>query len=294
MAKYSTRDIQLSISSATKTKLFKDLHIKCELIKTISSTPNIANVTIYNLAPDSLAFITSIYDNDGMSNFKGAITLDGKEVFSGDMVNVRSTYKMGTWETTIYLNQGYNVIRKSATVESKKGDTRQSIVNSLVETLKEAGLDDFDIQALKNTCGNKSILKRVLYDGNVIENIKKLIEDCLPKSDIYVEDNKLNVLPEGSYKTTPEIVLDNFLEPPQLNEVGCRALTLLNLDPKIGTLISLRAKSYNQAFGNLSTYRPQRSRFLGEGSYKVTEIMHEFDNFSADVAKTSFTGVFIR
>lgn len=293
MAKFSTRDIQLTISSKTDSKLFKDLHIKCEIIKTISSTPSIANVIIYNLAPDSLAFLTSIYNDGGASQFKGSISLDNKEVFNGDFVNVRSTYNMGTWETTIYLNEGYNILRKTAKVESKKGDSRETIVNSLVDTLKDAGLNDFDIQAFKNTCGDKSILKRVLYDGNVVENIKKLIEDCLPKSDVYVEDDKLNVIPFGSSKTTVTN-LDSFLEPPQLNEVGCRATTLLNTEPKIGTQITLEAKSYNQAFGNLSTYRPQKSRFLGEGTYKVTEISHEFDNFSSSVAKTSFTGVYLR
>ena len=293
MAKYSTRDIVLTISSTSKTKSFKDLHIKCEVIKTISATPSIANITIYNLAPDSLAFLTSIYTSDGFTEFKGAITLDDKEIFNGDLVNVRSTYDMGTWETTIYLNEGYNVFRKTAKIESKKGDTRESIVNQLVDTLKQAGLNDFDIQALKNKCGNKSILKRVLYNGNVIENIKKLIEDCLPKSDIYVDDNKLNVIPAGTSRETTTN-LSFFLEPPQLNEVGCRAVTLLNFEPKLSTLITLEAKSYNQAFGNLSTYRANKSRFLGEGTYKVTEIHHEFDNFTKNVAKTSFTGVYLR
>ena len=293
MGKFSTRDIEITISSQNESKTFKDLHFKCEVIKTISSTPSIANVTIFNLAPKSLAFLTSIYDNNGKSQFKGSLVLDNVEIFKGDLVNVRSIYNLGTWETTLYLNDGYNIFRKVAKVESKKGDSRETIVNSLIDTLKDSGLSDFDIQAMKNTCGNKSILKRVLYNGNVIENIKKLIEDCLPKSDLYVEDEKLNIIPFGKSKETTT-QLNEFLSPPQLNEVGCRAITLLNTDVKIATLITLNAKSYNQAFGNLSTNRPKKSRFLGEGTYKVTEIVHEFDNYSKDVAKTTYTGVYIR
>lgn len=293
MGKFSTRDIEITISSKTKTKTLKDLHFKCEIINTVSSTPSISNVTIYNLASDTLSFLTSIYDKDGKAEFKGSISLYDVEVFSGDLVNIRSNFNMGTWETNLYLNEGYNIFRKTATIVTKGGDTRKGIFEQLADSLKDVGLNDFDIKALQNKCGDKSILKRVLYDGNVIENIKKLIEDCLPKSDVYVENNNLNVVPVGTAKEKTTN-LSFFLEPPQLNEVGCRAVTPLNTQPKLSELITLEAKSYNQAFGNLSTNRANKSRFLGEGTYKITEITHEFDNFSSSVAKSSFTGIYLR
>lgn len=293
MAKYSTRNISIVIYSSAKSKVIHDLHIKCEVIKTISTTPSIANVTVYNLAQDSLSFLTSIYDADGKSQYKAIINLDNKEVFKGDLVNVRSIFKQGTWTTSIYLADGYNILRKKAKVESKKGDTRSSITNQLMDTLSDVGLSGFDLQAMKNKCGDKSILKRVLYDGNVVENIKKLIKDCLPESDVYVESDKIHLVNKGSAKD--EIInLKSFLEPPELNEAGCRAIMLLRTDIKIASQITLQAKSYNQAFGNLSTNRPQKSRFLGEGTYKVTEVFNEFDNFSASVAKTKVTGIYLR
>lgn len=293
MAKYSTRNISIVIYSSAKSKVIHDLHIKCEVIKTISTTPSIANVTVYNLAQDSLSFLTSIYDADGKSQYKAIINLDNKEVFKGDLVNVRSIFKQGTWTTSIYLADGYNILRKKAKVESKKGDTRSSITNQLMDTLSDVGLSGFDLQAMKNKCGDKSILKRVLYDGNVVENIKKLIKDCLPESDVYVESDKIHLVNKGSAKDET-INLKSFLEPPELNEAGCRAIMLLRTDIKIASQITLQAKSYNQAFGNLSTNRPQKSRFLGEGTYKVTEVFNEFDNFSASVAKTKVTGIYLR
>jgi hypothetical protein len=294
MGKFSTRDIEIYISTKDKTYTIKDLHIRLEIVKTISASPNVANITVYNLAQGSLSFLTEIYNENNFSTYQVVAMVDNNLIFQGDLVNVRSVYQMGTWTTNIYANEGYNAYRKTATIETKAGDNRENAVNSLMDTLKDAGLNDFDLQAIKNGCGNKSILKRVLYEGNVIENIKKLIEDCSPKSDIYIEDKKLIVLSKGAYLPEKTDPLTNFLEPPQLNESGCRATTLLRYDMKVGNLVTLKAKSYNQAFGNLTVNRPQKSRFLGEGVYKIIEITHEVDNYTAAVAKTTITGIYLR
>lgn len=293
MGKFSTRDIIIEVSTKTKTLTFKDLHIKCEIIKSISGTPNIATVTIFNLNRNSRAFLNNVFSDDGMSLYTSKIILDDVEMFKGDLVTPRSFFNMGTWTTELFLNDGYNSYLKNATVETKKGDTRGQIFEMLVDTLRDTGLNDFDIQALRNRCGNKSILKRILYDGNVMENIKKLISDCIPESEVYIDEGKLSVLDKNSSKPTLT-TLTEFLSPPELNEQGCRATTLLNNEPKLGQEITLQAKSYNQSFGNLSTNRPTKSRFLGEGVYKVIEIMHEFDNYTENVAKSHFTGVYLR
>ncbi len=292
MGKFSTRDIIITVTAPSKTKVWKDLHMSGVVTKTLAGTPNVAEIKIFNINKESRDFLTSIY-NDDKSQFKIKLELNNKVFFDGDIVNARSMFNQGTWETTIYANEGYNAYRKSAKVESKKNDTREDILNSMFDSLKDVGLNDFDIQALKNTCGNKSILKRVLYDGNVIENIKKLIKDCLPDADTTIDQGKLTILPKNKVieKNTE---LTQFLEPPQLNEQGCRAKVLINPDIKIGGTINLVAKSYNQAFGNLTTNRTEKSRFSGEGTYKVIEIQHNFDNFSSNVAFTNTTGIFLR
>jgi hypothetical protein len=292
MAKFSTRDIVVTVTSKKDTKVFKDLHFNIEVIKTLSATPNIANITIFGLAKESRDFLTSIYE-DEKSEFSVNTTLDDKSFFNGDIVNVRHNYNVGNWETTIYANDGYNAFRKSAKVETKKGDSRGSALDKLFDSLTDVGLNDFDIQALKNNCGNKSILKRVLYEGNVIENIKKLIKDCLPDADTFIDNKKLNILPKGS-AIPKNTILTDFLAPPQLNEQGCRASVRINTDVQIGGTIELQAKSYNQAFGNLTLNRANKRRFSGEGAYKVIEIAHTFDNNTAAVAKTDITGIFLR
>jgi len=291
MGLYSTRDIVITITAPAKELVIKDLHIDVEIIKTLSATPNVANLTVFGLAKSSRDFLTAIYDEDN-AEYNVKIEIDNNTLYSGDLVNVSTVFNLTEWETKLYANEGYNAFRKTAKVETKKGDTRSDVLNSMFDTLTGVGLSAFDVQAMKNTCGNKSILKRVLYDGNVIDNIKNLIKDCLPSTDVFIDNGKLNILKKDSAieKTT---VLTNFLAPPQLNEQGCRATMQTNTDIQIGAKVQLQAKSYSQSFGNLSTNRAKKSAFSGEGSYKVTELVHKFDNYTASVAITEITGIFL-
>lgn len=291
MGLFSTRDIIVTITAPGKELIIKDLHIDVEIIKTLTATPNVANLTIFGLAKASRDFLTAIYDEDN-AEYTVKIEIDNNNLYSGDLVNVSTIFNLTEWETKLYANEGYNAFRKTATITTSKGDTRSNALDKMFSSLTDVGLNDFDIQAMKNTCGNKSILKRVLYDGNVIDNIKNLIKDCLPDTDVFIDDGKLNILEKSSAisKTT---VLTNFLAPPQLNEQGCRATMQTNTDIQIGAKVQLQAKSYSQSFGNLSTNRAKKSAFSGEGSYKVTELVHKFDNYTASVATTEITGIFL-
>ena len=270
----------------------KATHLSIEIIKTLSATPNIANLIVFGLGKDSRDFLTSIYDDD-IAQFTLKIAIDNNNLYNGDLVNVRTVFNISTWETNLFANEGYNAFRKKAKIETKKGDTRSDVLETMFGTLKDVGLNEFDIQALKNNCGKKSILKRITYDGNVVDNIKKLIKDCLPDADTFIDDSKLNILPKN--KALPKnVILTNFLAPPELNEQGCNAVIQTNSDIQIGATVELKAKSYSKSFGNLSTNRASRSRFSGEGTYKIIEISHTFDNHSAEIAKTELTGVFLR
>jgi hypothetical protein len=291
MAKYSTRDIVVTFTSNKGKIEVKNLHFEVEIVKTLSATPNVCNLVVYNLQQSSRDFLTSVYDND-VSTFTVNVSLDNVSMFKGDIVNVTTMYKEGTWTTQVYGNEGWNARRKKAKVTSKKGDNRETVAHSLFAGLEDVGMNVFDVQALRNGCGQKSIAKQIFYDGNIINNIKKLVKDCLPDSEMFIDGDKLviinkNELIGGTFE------YNSFLEPPQLNEQGCRAVMLLNPSPKIGSGMTLKAKSYNQAFGNLTVNRARQSAFSGEGTYKIIEISHSFDNFSNKVAQTFITGVFI-
>lgn len=292
MGKFSTRDIIVSVSGNGRIEAFYDLHFECEVIKTLAGIPNTCKIKIFNINKTRRDFLTSIYDEE-MSKFTVTLNLDGVDYFIGDLVNVTSVFNTPTWETVLYCAEGYNAQRKVATIETKKGDTRKSILDTMIGTLSDTGLNVVDIQALKNQCGNKSILKRLIYDGNVWENLKKLVRDCLPESDIYIEGNAVKILDKGEILEQFDTPLNSFLAPPTLNEQGCTVSIILNSDIKIGGTITLFSKSYNQAFGNLTTNRARNKSFSGEGTYKVIELQHTFDNYTSAVAKTEITGVII-
>jgi hypothetical protein len=292
MGKFSTRDIVITITAPSKELIIKDLHIDIEIIKTLSATPNIANITVFGLAKYSRDFLSSIYDNQD-SQYNVKISIDNNNLYQGDLVNIQSMFNVGTWETSLFANEGYNAFRKKAKIETKKGETREDILETMFGTLADTGLNEFDIQSLKDNCGKKSILKRITYDGNIIENIKNLIRDCLPDADLFIDDGKLNILPKNK-TLNKNTILTNFLAPPELNEQGCKAIMQTNSDVQIGATVELRAKSFNQSFGNLTTNRVNKDRFSGEGTYKIIEIAHTFDNFTEAVSKTEITGTFLR
>jgi hypothetical protein len=136
-------------------------------------------------------------------------------------------------------------------------------------------------------------LKSIFTSGNIIENVKKMINDCLPDGgDVFVDGDEVVVLPKGSTRSYSETLTD-FLEPPIINEVGAQCKVLMKPGIKVGGTMTLEAKSYNRSFGNLTTNRAKKSRFSGEGTYKIIEIIDKVDNYTEAVAMTQVKGIFI-
>ena len=295
MGKFSSRDIVVTVSGDGYSKEIKDFHISANVTYTLAGVPNVANIVIYNLSQVSRDMFSSIYDDDGKAVMAVSVSVDSKTIFTGDIVNVSSAHVTteATWATTIYGNEGWNAYQKTATVEAPKGTTREEIVKSLVNQLKNAGVDTINLVGLaKSGCGNKSILKRLLFNGNVMENINKLISDCLPESDTFIAEKTINVLPKNS-SIDETITIDKVLEAPTLTENGVTIKTQLNTDIKAGAKINVVSKSFKAGFANLSVNRVQRERFSGAGTYKVVQLDHRVDNFSTEVAQTQITGVYL-
>lgn len=291
MGKFSTRDITVNITGSNRNKELKDLHFKCKVIKTLSGAPNTSIIKIMSsLNEDTRSLLTSIYGNDGQSKLRVDLFLDNKNYFTGQIVNVATVFNSPEWTTVLYCSDGFNAQRRIDNIETKKGETKESIINSMVDSLKLAGIESANIDKIKDSFKDKSILKRLFYGGNVWDNFKKLIKDFIPDTDIYIDDGVIKVLPKDEAFNESRITLSNFLTPPMLNEQGCTASIQINSSLKIGGLMILQSKSYNQSFSNLSLNRARKKSFLGQGTYKITEISHSFDNFSKSIAKTEITG----
>lgn len=294
MAKYSTRDIVIEAVSNTGFRIFSDLHFDISIQKTLSGVPNSSEIVIFNINQESREFLSSVYDGDGKSQIEITISLDDKELFNGDLVNVSHVYEAsdGTWSSSLFVSEGWNAYQATTKTEIPKGSSREKAFDIIANELKDLGIDGKLIQGLKTGCGNKSVAKRLFIKGNIMDNLKKLLNDCMPDNDLTIENGQLKAIAKKSVIEKVEVVKD-FLKPPTLKDNGLSAMVQLNDSFTIGGKITIQAKSTISAFGNLTTNRVQKSRVSGEGTYKIIEVSHSFDNYTNKVATTTVNGVYL-
>ena len=290
MGKFSSRDIIITATSNGKQKVIQDLHIEIETLRTLSGVPNTCTVTVFNLSQESRDFFTSLYEDDGTATMIMEVLVDTAVIFSGEVVNASSTFKSPEWITTLYGNEGYNAYRANAEPKKVQANTRGAMVEEIVkDTLGFAT----SISDSLRGCADKSLAKSILSGGNLTANVKKLIDDCLPDGgDVFIDGEEVVVLAKGDVRPYSEN-FTQFLEPPVINEVGAQCKILFYPGVKVGGTMTLEAKSYNRSFGNLTTNRPKKSRFSGEGTYKIVEVIDKVDNYTEAVAMTEIKGIFV-
>lgn len=301
MSKYSTRDLLVSISNAAINKEVTNLHISADISKTLSGTPNTAEVMIWNFNQNTREDLyNNVYNfNENIGNTEVTISLDGKRLFTGTLINVNSVYDTtaGEWVTTLYCGDGFNAFRKATPSKRyEKGMTRKEIVEDLMGELESTGVAAKGILSGLNACTDKSLLKSIVVKGEILDNIKRVLSECLggnaSDTDVYVEDGKANVLGKATVIRSNKVIINkDLLEPPTLTEQGINCRVLLNSSLKIGAEFQVEAKSFNVSFGNLTKNRVQKQRISGTGTYKVLELKHTVDNFSDDVATTEIIGL---
>ena len=195
MSKYSTRDLKISIKNNAIDRVIENLSIRVVTTKTLSSVPNQAVIEIFQLYQHSREELyNNVYDFDeNIGVTKIEVTLDEKVLFQGDLINVNSIYsKQDTeWKTILNCGDGYNAYRSTTSKKYDKGTDRESIVDDLIGELESTGVVvKGAVEGLTN-CTKKSLLKAILVNGEVINNIKGLMKDCFKDVDVYMQDNSL-------------------------------------------------------------------------------------------------------
>lgn len=295
MAKYSTRDLVVSIKNNSINKTIVDLNIRVTASKTLSSNPNQATIEIYNLNQNSREdLFNNVYDLDNnVGNTDVEVSLNNKLIFQGQLINVNSIYDTpnAEWKTILYCGDGYNAFRQTVNKKYPKGSTREEITADLIKELESAGVAVQGAIEGLTSCTNKSLLKAITVNGEIMKNIKKLYSDCFSDVDVYIDEGKVNTLANKTVITGNKVVInDGLIEPPTLSEQGINCKILLNQDIKIGAEIQVNARSVNVGFGNLTVNRPQKDRISGDGIYRVSEVKHTVDNYSQEVAMTEIIG----
>ena len=296
MSKYSSRNLIVSIKNNTINKPIENLHIRATITKTLASNPNQAVIQIYNLNQNSREDLyNNVYDfTEDVGITKIEVTLDDKLLFKGDLINVNSLYSNQDteWTTTLYCGDGFNAFRAKTNKKFDKGTTRNEMVDDLATELESVGVAAKGALEGLTGCTDKSVLKSIVVDGKIVDNIKKLLNDCFKDVDVYVDEEKLNILVNKAVIKNNRIIINKGLtEPPTLSEQGINCKVLINSSLKIGAEFQVESRSNNAGFGNLTVNKPRKSQISGDGIYRVQEIKHIVDNFSPEVALTEIIGL---
>jgi len=296
MSKFSTRDLTVSIKNKAIDKTIENLNISVVATKTLASVPNEAEIEIYNLNQNSREDLyNNVYNfHEDIGNTNITVTDDDKQIFTGQLINVNSTYSIqdAEWKTVLYCGDGFNAFRTKTNRKFDKGTSRKDMVDALIGELESAGVVvKGAIEGFTN-CTDKSLLKAVLVNGEIVSNIKRLLKDCFKDVDVYVDEEKINILVEKSVIKNNLIVINSgLIEPPTLSEQGINAKVVLNSSLKIGAEFQVQSRSRNISFGNLTVNRPRKKQISGDGIYRVQELKHIVDNFSSGVATTEIIGL---
>jgi len=296
MSEYSSRNLTVSIKNKTIDRVIEDLHIRIVATKTLAATPNEAEIEIYQLNQNSREDLyNNIYNfTEDIGITKIEVMLDDRLLFKGDLINVNSTYSNQDteWKTIMYCGDGFNAFRQKTNKKFDKGTSRSTMIDELIGELAETGVAVKGALEGLTACTDKSVLKSILINGEVVSNIKRLLSDCFKDVDVYIDEEKLNILAnKTTIKNNRIIINSGLVEPPTLSEQGINCKVLIDSSLKIGAEFQVQSRTRNISFGNLTTYKPRKSQISGDGIYRVQELKHIVDNFSTEVAQTEIIGL---
>jgi len=297
MAKYSNRELSVSIKNKSIDRVIKNLNIKVVASKTISANPNQATIEIYNLNQNSREeLFNNVYDLDkNEANTEIIVSLDGRVLFQGQLVNVNSIFSTGAaeWKTILFCGDGFNAARQKIQKKYAKGTKLTDIEADMMKEWEKTGAIIKGLFEGLNDCAKgRSLVKAIVINGTYAKNFQNLFQNCFTSVDVYVDEGKLNRLADGAIIPNNKVIINKgLIEPPTLSEQGINCKVVINSSIKIGAEIQVEARSVNVSYGNLTVYRPNKTRISGDGIYRVQEIKHSVDNFSQEVATTEIIGI---
>jgi hypothetical protein len=290
----SSRELKVIFTGAINRSVENlDMNIKIE--KSLSTIPNQATIKIYNLKRETRQQL-----QNKKENVKLSVYLKEKLMFTGELVNSNTILNRQTaeFETMLWCGDGVTGSKAETTVKVEKGSTKKDAVNIFVDELSDFGISKGDIDKFRDCTGGKSLLKSIVKDGNIVENLKKIINECLPMGesdqDVFVEDGKVNILPKDEFLNNNIVTINKgLLTPPTLTDTGVSIIATLDLSPKIGGALKIDTESKNVAIGNLTSYKQTGNKISGEGLYKITSIVYTIDNYSNNIAQQSIGAIII-
>jgi hypothetical protein len=273
------RHVQIIVGKDGKGLLIEEnLRIVFEVVKDIQSSPNTANIKIYNLNAEHIAQIggefTDVIVNAG---YEGGMRV----VFRG---NIKRAYRYR--EGNDYL------------VEIDAGDGDNDFRGAVINETLAAGTSDSQVidRCLGSFLGgtNKGHIAGIPATGRlrgkvISSSTRDVLSKIAAKNNCNwsIQDGQLQIVPVNDVLPSQAFVVNadtGMLNAPEQEDTGIRVKTLLNPQYQIDGRIQLDNKDIREKRGgeNESGNQESPSRLDPDGIYKIVKLTHKGDTHGND------------
>jgi hypothetical protein len=276
------------------------LRIEATVEKTLTSTPDTMDVTIYNLPREEEDWVRSLKDGEVLlsAGYAKRIPTEQDNASDPSLYNVLLVLR-GDLKNALGYQAG-----ASRKFEVQAADGHRAFRNSVVSTMLDAGYTDADVvrAALKGMAGLKAgsvaTSPRKHLRGKVLMGpAREALDRVAANNDGFwsMQNGVLHVVPSSGLLPTEAIVLNyetGLLDAPEVSDKGIMGTCLLNPLMVPNGVVWLDNSQLKTKSVQLYTNGPKiKERNLVEhsadGFYKLIAVRHDLD--SRGSAKTSFT-----
>lgn len=227
--------------------------------------PNPSTIQIYNLGPNSRAFVSKLND---LVVLEAGYGKNPKTIFSGNISKAITRKEGSDYVTELQAAEGLYAFQNSLINMSTSVSTPAStVVNTLLGALKGCGIQPGLVSGVPNTNYNQGIV----LSGSAIKKLKDVCNSL--GLDFTIENGESIVLPYGQAKPTPPIPitrLNGLVGIPEVREqdiTGKRSLITFK------TLLNPALTAFQSVF--------LTSKFVN-GFYTIAKTTHTGDTFSLE------------
>lgn len=226
--------------------------IKFRVDKVQEVTPNPTSIFIYNLSQDSRSTLKA----NSVVILKAGYGNSTEKIFQGNLSRVRTRKEGADYVTQIEAADGLFAFQNARIDQSFRTSVGvQQVVNTLIGAIKNAGVDQGQVQITNPDVYNNGIV----LSGRAVDVLREVCD----KHDLSfsIQDGKITILPIGASRGVPAFVLSpntGLIGIPEQRDVGISFKALLN--PK------------------LAPFQPVilQSKFIN-GLYTTAKVVHEGD-----------------
>ena len=271
-------DLTIIPPDSTEGKVIKGLRIVFKVTKSIISTPNLCEITLYGINDNTAALLGKKYTNIILNaGYESKVRLIYKGQIKNTFIN-----KSGTEHTaTIYCGDGEAAWESAIfnkTIASNV--TIKSAIKDIVSTFSSVAQE-----ASKVIEGDTSALDSITdrLEPQTLIGSSKDILDKMAKDygfEWSIQDSEVVILNEEQTLADAQAILiradTGMIGSPTITEIGADVVTLLNPDALPNKLIKIESASQDVAIQN-AALRPIR-RTKAEGLYKILEVVFSGDS----------------